>query len=103
MGVFRGSRYEDVRFTGILGEDGKVRRFLHAREPLSLQTVRAPIRAHALEQGEQLDDLASRVANQARLWWVIADVSGVFFALDIEPGTQVSIPTTELRERGRAF
>ena len=101
MAVLIGSRYEGVRFTGIVGTDGKVRKFLHAREPLTLQTARAPIRMHSLERSEQLDGLAYRVAGRSQLWWVIADVSDLAFVLGIEPGTRLSIPVEELRRRGR--
>lgn len=99
MSVFRGSRYAGVKFTGILGKDGKVRRYLHGRDPLKLSEMKDPVVIHELEFGETIDELAWKAAGKPRLWWVIADVSDVLFPLDIEPGTQLVVPTRELRER----
>ncbi|HUU60218.1 MAG TPA: hypothetical protein VMZ50_11795 [Phycisphaerae bacterium] len=100
MAVYQGSRYSGVKFTGIVGTDGKVRKFLHGRDPLTLQTAQTPIRTHLLERGEQVDGLASRVVGQSRVWWVIADVSNLFFALGLEPGTPLAIPIKDLQDRG---
>lgn len=99
MPVFRGSRYEGVKFTGILGSDGRVRRFLHAREPLRIADMRSPIVLHSIQRGDALDALASRAAGKPLLWWLIADVNDVMFALDIEPGTEIAVPTAELLSR----
>lgn len=99
MPVFKGSRYEGVKFTGIVGKDGKVRRYLHAREPLKLSEMPEPIVIHPFEYGEVIDELAWRAAGKPRLWWVIADVSNLLFPLEIEPGTELSIPTLDLENR----
>lgn len=99
MPVFKGSRYEGVKFTGILGKDGKVRKYLHPREPLRLSDVREPVIIHQFQKGEVIDELASRAAGKPRLWWVIADVSDVLFPLQIEPGTELVIPKQDLLER----
>ena len=92
MPVFRGSRYENVKFTGILGDDGKVRRYLHTRDPLTLEDAPDPIVVRQFQQGEVLDQIAFDFVGKARLWWSIADVSGILFPLEIEPGTELSIP-----------
>jgi hypothetical protein len=97
--VFRGSRYENVKFTGILGEDGKVRKFLHARDPLNVQEVRGPFLIHPFQRGDELDSITHRVAGKPRLWWLLADINDIFFPLDIEPGTELLIPGVELQER----
>lgn len=99
MPVFVGSRYAEVKYTGILGTDGKVRRFLHARTPLTLANVQQPVIVHPMAYGEDLDELAWKAAGKPRLWWVIADVSDVLFPLDIPPGTPISVPTQELVNR----
>jgi hypothetical protein len=99
MPVFRGSRYENVKFTGILGEDGKVRKFLHAREPLNPQEVRGPFTLLAFQRGDELDAITHRAAGKSRLWWVLADINDIFFPLDIEPGTELTVPVRELQER----
>ena len=99
MPVFKGSRYEGVKFTGILGKDGKVRKYLHGREPIKLADVKEPLVVHLLEQGEAIDELAWRAAGKPRLWWIVADVSNILFPLDVAPGTEIVVPTRELRDR----
>ena len=99
MSVFKGSRYEGVKFTGILGKDGKVRKYLHPREPLALSEMKQPVIVHTFQAGEVIDELASRAAGKPRLWWIIADVSDILFPLDIEAGTEVVVPKQDLLER----
>lgn len=108
MPVFRGGRYDGVRFTGILGEDGKVRKFLHAREPLSLDSVNDPVVVQDFQRGDELDAMTSRAAGKPRLWWVIGDVNNVLFPLAVDfdskdagvkPGTEIAIPLLELQNR----
>lgn len=108
MPVFRGSRYDGVRFTGILGEDGKVRKFLHARRPFALDEVQNPIVIQNFQRGDELDALASRTAGKPRLWWIIADANNVLFPLSVDfdsdddgikPGTEIAIPILELQNR----
>ena len=92
MPVFRGSRYENSKFTGILGEDGKVRRYVHTRDSLTLDAVPDPIVVRQYQAGEVLDSIAFEFSGKSRLWWMIADVSGILFPLDIEPLTELSVP-----------
>ena len=108
MPVFRGSRYDGVRFTGILGEDGKVRKFLHAREQLTLQELDEPVLIQDFQLNDELDALANRAAGKPRLWWVLADVNEILFPLavdadstdaGIKPGTEISVPLREMRDR----
>jgi hypothetical protein len=99
MSVFKGSRYEGVKFTGILGKDGKVRRYLHAREPFNVNQMRKPLVFHDFQQDEQLDQLAWEYSGKPRLWWLLADISKIMFPLEIEPGTEIIIPTRELQAR----
>lgn len=99
MSVFVGSRYETCKYTGILGRDGKVRKYLHAREPLKAEDMANPIVIHSLQQGEMIDEIAWRAVGKPRLWWVIADVSSVMFPLGIEAGTELVVPIPELSQR----
>lgn len=99
MSVFKGSRYEGLKFTGILGKDGKVRRYLHGRNPLVASMMKRPLVFHDFQNGEQLDQLAWEAAAKPRLWWIIADISNIMFPLDIEPGTEIVIPTRDLLEK----
>jgi len=97
--IFRGSRYEKCRYTGVIGKDGKVRKFIHGRDPLKAEDMVEPITIHPFQRGEMLDELAWRTVEKPRLWWVIAEVSNVMFPLEIEPGTDLVIPLSELRVR----
>lgn len=99
MPVFRGSRYEGVPFTGILGEDGRVRKFLHARKSLQFEDGQTIAVVHQHQVGDELDALVSRVAGKPRLWWVVADMSDVLFPFDIEPGREITVPVAELNQR----
>ena len=108
MPVFRGSRYDGVRFTGILGEDGKVRKFLHARESLTLQAADEPILVQDFQRADELDALANRAAGKPRLWWVLADVNDTLFPLSVDvgsttpgitPGTEIAVPLVQMRDR----
>lgn len=99
MSVFVGSRYQGCKFTGILGKDGKVRRFLHAREPLALGQMKNPVTVHEFQFGESLDGLAWMAAGKPRLWWMIGDINGILFPLDIESGTRLVIPMRDLKDR----
>lgn len=99
MPVFRGSRYEGVKFTGVLGEDGRVRKFLHAREPLRLNNIEGTIVIHSLQRGDELDALAHRASGKPRLWWVLGDVNDVLFPLGLEAGRELAVPVVELSDR----
>jgi hypothetical protein len=97
--IFRGSRYENCQFTGVLGRDGKVRKFLHARDTLQARDMADPIIIHSFQTGEVIDELAWKAVGKPRLWWVIADVSNVMFPLEIEAGAELVIPMVELSRR----
>jgi len=97
--IFRGSRYENCRYTGIIGRDGKVRKFIHGRDPLRAEDMIEPIVIHSFQRGEVIDEIAWRAVEKSRLWWVIADVSNVMFPLEIEPGADLVVPMTELSAR----
>jgi hypothetical protein len=45
------------------------------------------------KSGDELDSLAVEAESRERLWWVIAEVSGIQFAFDIPDGTELAIPS----------
>jgi len=104
MAVYSGSRYENSEFTTIIGRDGVARNFVHPRKPLSAEDVDPNWAIHEVRSGEELDQLAYEYAGQnadkCKLWWLIAEVNGVLWPLDIPPGSEVMIPLRELREGG---
>jgi hypothetical protein len=99
MPVFRGSRYEGVKFTAIIGKDGKTRKFLHQRDLFTLSQMRNPISFQQFQNGQVIDEIAWLACGQPLLWWLLADVNGIAFALDIEPGAEIAIPLTDLVSR----
>lgn len=99
MPVYVGSRYSGCKFTGILGKDGKARKFLHPREPMTPLDVKEPFLAHDFQFGEVIDALAHSAARKPRLWWMVADVNEMLFPLDVEAGASLIIPVRELMGR----
>ncbi len=52
-----------------------------------------PVTKVVVKEGDRLDHLAHSAYGNGRLWWVIAAASGIGWALQIPPGTVVSIPS----------
>ena len=96
MPIFRGSRYEGVEFTGVRDFRGNVRRTLHDRRSRGPEDLGDGAVVHTLQTDEELDLLAFRYGNKARLWWLIADANGIDFPLDLEPGTRLLIPDARI-------
>ena len=84
MPILQGSRYAGVPITGIKFADGKERRFLHSRQNFTLEDVKRGARIHIVRDSDEIDVLAKQFYGDERLWWVIAEVNGLFFPLDKE-------------------
>jgi hypothetical protein len=97
--IVKNSRYEGSEFTGIRGVDGVVRRYVHARVPLTKEDVSGDVVIHTTETGQEMDELTFRFAKKPLLWWLLADVNDIIFPLEPKPGTELLIPTQELRAR----
>ena len=50
---------------------------------------------HVVQAGDRIDLLAYRYLGDSTLWWVICDYNDVFFALDLQLGAGLSIPSAE--------
>jgi hypothetical protein len=104
MPVFEGSRYEGVEYTAIVGQDLITRKYLHLRTPKAATEVDPDWIVHEFVVGDDLDLLAylysGNNANKSKLWWIIADVNGTLWPLDLEPGTDMVIPVNELSTEG---
>ena len=75
-GSARGSSNANLIYTGI--ETGRIR---------SSNRV--------MQQGERLDIIAGQEYGDATLWWVIAAASGIGWALQVPPGTSITIPNID--------
>ena len=49
-------------------------------------------RTRILKRGERLDKIAAIELGDSNLWWVIATISHIGFALQVPPGIEVNIP-----------
>ena len=95
MPVFRGSRYETSKYTGIVGKDLLTRKYVHDRTPLKFEKIDPSWVQHIFVEGETLDSIVydyTENAGKAKLWWMVADVNNILWPLDIEPGTKIIIP-----------
>ena len=104
MPVFEGSRYAGVEYTAITGQDLVTRKYLHLRDPLTMEDVDPDWVIHEQQIGDDMDLLAYQYsgnnANKSKYWWIIADVNEVLWPLDIEPGTDVVVPLNNLATKG---
>ena len=99
--ILRGSRYENVPYTGIRDATCCIRKFLHDRHVYTQKDIGERAIEHPLTGQETLDSLAEQYYDKQSLWWLLADVNEIFFALDLEPGTVLIIPDEDLvRELG---
>lgn len=93
MPIFRGSRYEGSAYTAFIDSNGNVRKYVHPKPPMSVESLNGDYSITKKIEGDELDALAAKNNGRERLWWVIAAVSGVFFAFDIENGTDLIVPS----------
>lgn len=49
-------------------------------------------RYYTTGQGEELDPIAYEGYGNSKLWHIIADVNGIFFPFEIDPGQTLIIP-----------
>lgn len=54
---------------------------------------RLKVKRYKMKEGERLDTLANRFLGDGRLWWVLAACSNIGWALQVPPGTLISVPT----------
>lgn len=58
----------------------------------AVKAGRVTCKNHILKESERLDIIAGKVYKNSKLWWVIAAASGIGWALQVPPGTVISIP-----------
>jgi hypothetical protein len=87
--IGRDSRYADC----ILYRDSDGE-YLGRRQRIDT-TPRYDDRLHTVIEGDRIDLLAHRYLGDARLWWIICDYNDIFFSLELQPGTDLRIPSVE--------
>ena len=104
MPIFEGSRYEGLEYTAVTGRDLITRKYLHLRTPKTEEDVEPDWVVHEAVIGDDLDLLAylytSNNAGKSKLWWLLAEVNGLLWPLDVEPGADLMIPVQELASNG---
>ena len=50
-------------------------------------------RVITLTENTRLDQLAGNFYGDGRLWWILAAVTGIGWAWQLPPGTQIKVPT----------
>jgi len=50
---------------------------------------------HTVVEGDRIDLIAYRYLGRADLWWVVCDYNDIFFALNLEPGQVLRLPSAE--------
>lgn len=99
MPVFQGSRYAKVSVTVLRDANNRVIRYLHTRTPTVLYDLATPSTVHAIRDGDDLDRLAFLQSGRERKWHLIADVSDIFWPFDLEPGTEIVVPSASEFQR----
>ena len=100
MAIFLGSRYEGVDFTTVIDSDGNSRKFLHRRQHLSPQDITDFV-VKELLTGEELDLISYNSYGDEKDYWVISDVNGIFFPLDLVFGQEIVVPSRDIKETVR--
>ena len=88
MAVSRHRRDSVIRALTQYGTAAAAQTLYQAYRNGQLATVR-----YVLTGRERLDTIAGHRYGDSRLWWVIAAVSGVGWAMQCPPGTVLYIPT----------
>lgn len=105
MPVYKDSRYADTVYTSVLGKDQVSRKWLHPRDVLTQEDVDQDWALHTTKVGDDLDLLAYKYTGdnprKSKLWWLIADVNNLLWPLDVDPGTDLIIPTKLLSTKGK--
>ena len=68
-----------------------------AVEELRAAVERGEVRVETLvmTEGHRLDTLAGILLEDAKLWWVIAGLSGIGWGLQVPPGTRIIYPVSK--------
>lgn len=85
---------ESSRYAGCVLYVDNSDEFFGARSRIDTPTEPDDI-FHVVQDGDRIDLLAYRYLGDPTLWWVICDYNDIFFALDLELGLVLRIPSLE--------
>ncbi len=93
MPVFTGSRYSIFARILFVLVEGQEKRLLLRNKSLEKSGVINYV-LYIAKQGDRFDTLAQKYGGDSTKWWVIAEVNEFTdFPLDLEPGTELVIPS----------
>jgi len=96
MPPFKGSRYVGLPRTRIEELDGTTRTFLHLRTPLEAGDLDdSNATKHTVSESDEIDALSHRYSGYERNYWIIAELNGLLFPLDLAVGRELVIPSEE--------
>jgi len=99
MPVYRISRYNNADYVGLQFSDGSAKRFVLPNSPLTIDDLEDDWVEHVVQDGDTLDLLAAQYAGSEHLWWMIAEVNELIWPLDLEAGTRLIIPVTNMARK----
>jgi len=101
MTIYRGSRYENLKYRIYNDpERGKIP-IMERRTPLELPP-NGEVFKHQWKQSDSLDGLANHYLGDPQLWWVILDVNPKYMLpWEIEIGDVLRIPTKKTYRKMR--
>ena len=100
MAIFKGSRYEKIPITTIIDSTTGVRKeFFNLRTQFTIDDIGEDFQLHTVIKGEELDHIAAQYGERSVYWWIIAEVNGLDFPFDLQPGQQLVIPSKKLFDR----
>ena len=94
---FKGSRYEGLPRTRVVGADEVSKTFLHLRTMLTSDDVNEDpdIITHTVIDGDMIDDLALRYGGSETLWWIIVEVNEMIDPFNLVAGQELLIPSKD--------
>jgi hypothetical protein len=84
----------DSRYAGCILYRDAAGEYLGRRERIDT-APRYDDRLHTVVAGDRIDLLAHRYLGDVKLWWIICDYNDIFFPLELEPGSDLRIPSLE--------
>ena len=90
MTIFKGSRYEKSKYTTIKNTDGSIKKYVHPRTGFSCGYTDGVVRT--IKNGELFDEIMYYLTGKEEDWYILAEVNGIPFPLDLEYPTDLILP-----------